>query len=362
MIMIPRTWQRFRAAASQQEAGSSSSSSSSSSRNVMFSEEAHRAIAADRVPLVPLTDVVGGVNDSFSTFSWFDFQQIAKMVDQILPFSLLLLIVLIRRHMEYFFVTIGVSAVMFRSNEIVKKHTALKGDQKVSALLALSFMFMLYVLCIYECYGSDDVLFPLAMFPPKATPSFGNAIFIILVNDTMVRQVAMAFKCLLLIYCKNGRRHNFRRQGQILTLVEYTLLLYRAFLPAPVWYRFFFYMDFGSLFSSIITGLYLTFKLTSAVEKVTCLLFALKALSEDEILYGVYATSEQVRAAGDMCAICQEKMHVPILVRCGHMFCEECVSEWFERECTCPVCRTLVVPAHLRTFGDGSTSLFYQFC
>jgi len=55
----------------------------------------------------------------------------------------------------------------------------------------------------------------------------------------------------------------------MLTLVEYTLLLYRAFLPAPVWYRFFFYMDFGSLFSSIITGLYLTFKLTSAVEKVS---------------------------------------------------------------------------------------------
>jgi len=27
---------------------------------------------------------------------------------------------------------------------------------------------------------------------------------------------------------------------------------------------------------------------------VTCLLFALKALSEDEILYGVYATPEQV--------------------------------------------------------------------
>lgn len=93
MIMIPRTWQRFRAAASQEEGGSSS-------RNVMFSEEAHRAMAADRVRSVPLADVVGGVSDSFSTYSWFDFQQIAKMVDQILPFSLLLLIVLIRRHME----------------------------------------------------------------------------------------------------------------------------------------------------------------------------------------------------------------------------------------------------------------------
>lgn len=36
----------------------------------------------------------------------------------------------------------------------------------------------------------------------------------------------------------------------------------------------------------------------------------------------------QVLAAGDMCAICQEKMHVPILLRCKHIFCEDCVSEW----------------------------------
>ena len=36
----------------------------------------------------------------------------------------------------------------------------------------------------------------------------------------------------------------------------------------------------------------------------------------------------QVNAVGDLCAICQEKMHAPILLRCKHMFCEECVSEW----------------------------------
>lgn len=54
----------------------------------------------------------------------------------------------------------------------------------------------------------------------------------------------------------------------MLTLVEYTVLLYRAFLPTPVWYRFFFNKDYGSLFSSLTTGLYLTFKLTSVVEKV----------------------------------------------------------------------------------------------
>lgn len=54
----------------------------------------------------------------------------------------------------------------------------------------------------------------------------------------------------------------------MLTLVEYLLLLYRALLPAPVWYRFFLNKEYGSLFSSLMTGLYLTFKLTSVVEKV----------------------------------------------------------------------------------------------
>lgn len=54
----------------------------------------------------------------------------------------------------------------------------------------------------------------------------------------------------------------------MLTLVEYLLLLYRALLPTPVWYRFFLNKEYGSFFSSLMTGLYLTFKLTSVIEKV----------------------------------------------------------------------------------------------
>ncbi|KAK8959513.1 RING-H2 finger protein ATL30 [Platanthera guangdongensis] len=176
----------------------------------------------------------------------------------------------------------------------------------------------------------------------------------------MVRQTAMVIKCILLIYYKNSRGRTYRKQGQMLTLVEYFLLLYRALLPTPVWYRFFLNKEYGSLFSSLTTGLYLTFKLTSVVEKVRSFFAALKALSCKEVHYGSNATAEQVVAAGDLCAICQEKMHSPILLSCKHIFCEDCVSEWFDRERTCPLCRALVKPVGLRSFGDGSTSLFFQ--
>ncbi|KAL2479374.1 RING/U-box superfamily protein [Abeliophyllum distichum] len=304
--------------------------------------------------------VGGGNSRDSSSYQRYDIQQAARWIEQVLPFTLLLLVVFIRQHLQGFVVTIWIAAVMFKSNDFLRKQTALKGERKISVLIGIVILFALHVVGVYWWYWSDDLLYPLVMLPPKAIPPFWHAIFIIMVNDTLVRQAAMIFKCFLLMYYKNSRGRNYRRQGQMLTLVEYLLLLYRALLPAPVWYRFFLNKEYGSLFSSLMTGLYLTFKLTSVVEKVQSFFTALKALSCKDIHYGAYATSEQVNAAGDLCAICQEKMHAPILLRCKHIFCEDCVSEWFERERTCPLCRALVKPVDLRSFGDGSTSLFFQ--
>lgn len=322
--------------------------------------------------MTPLTISAGGngetdagnsnnnANGRDTAYQRYDIQQLARWIEQILPFSLLLLVVFIRQHLQGFFVTFWIAAVMIKSNDVLRKQTALKGERKVSVLIGIILVFVVHVVGVYWWYRKDDLLYPLVMLPPKTIPPFWHALFIIVVNDTMVRQAAMVFKCGLLIYYKNSRGRNYRKQGQMLTLVEYILLLYRALLPTPVWYRFFLNKEYGSLFSSLTTGLYLTFKLTSIVEKVQSFFAALKALSRKEVQYGSYATTEEVLAAGDLCAICQEKMHAPILLRCKHIFCEECVSEWFERERTCPLCRALVKPADLRSFGDGSTSLFFQ--
>ncbi|XP_050212672.1 uncharacterized protein LOC126664358 isoform X2 [Mercurialis annua] len=304
-----------------------------------------------------------GGNGRDSSYQRYDIQQAARWIEQVLPFSLLLLVVFIRQHLQGitgFFVTIWIAVVMFKSNDIMRKQTALKGERKISILVGISLAFTLHVAGVYWWYKNDDLLYPLIMLPPKSIPPFWHAMFIIMVNDTLVRQGAMVLKCILLIYYKNSRGRNYRKQGQMLTLIEYLIILYRALLPTPVWYRFFLNKEYGSLFSSLMTGLYLTFKLTSVVEKVQSFFSSIKALSRKEVHYGAYATTEQVTAAGDLCAICQEKMHAPILLRCKHIFCEDCVSEWFERERTCPLCRALVKAADLRSFGDGSTSLFFQ--
>ncbi|KAL6847991.1 hypothetical protein ACP4OV_022119 [Aristida adscensionis] len=342
--------------------GEAGTSSERGEDGVVEEEAEAEAGAARAHPAEPTPAAAAGEGgrESSSSYQRYDIQQVARWVEQILPFSLLLLVVFIRQHLQGFFVTIWIAAVMFKSNDILRKQTALKRERKIPVLVGITILFLVHVFGFYWCYKNGDLIRPLMMLPPKEIPPFWHAIFIILVNDTMVRQTAMVVKCVLLMYYKNSRGRSYRRQGQMLTVVEYFLLLYRALLPAPVWYRFFLNKEYGSLFSSLTTGLYLTFKLTSVVEKVQSFLTALRALGHKDFHYGSSATSEQVAAAGDMCAICQEKMHAPILLRCKHVFCEDCVSEWFERERTCPLCRALVKPADLRSYGDGSTSLYFQ--
>ncbi|CAM8949202.1 unnamed protein product [Rhodiola kirilowii] len=303
----------------------------------------------------------GDGNNRGSSYPRYDIQQqAARWIEQVLPFSILLLVVFIRQHLQGFFVTIWISAVMFKSNDIIRKQTALKGERRVSVLIGFTIAFMAQVVGVYWCYRNYHLWYPLVMLPPKTIPPFLHAVFIIVANDTLTRQAGMALRCILLIHYKNNKGRNYRRQGQMLTLIEYFLLLYRSLLPSPVWYRFFLNKELGSLFSSLMTGLYLTFKLTTVYPKVQNFALSVKALSHKEVQYGTHATPDQVNASGDMCAICQEKMHTPILLCCKHIFCEDCVSEWFERERTCPLCRALVKQADLQSFGDGSTSLSYQ--
>ena len=74
--------------------------------------------------------------------------------------------------------------------------------------------------------------------------------------------------------------------------------------------------------------------------------------------YGVPASPEDVAESGDCCAICQERYDRPVRLGCRHVFCEECVGEWFERERTCPLCRATVASAGARSYGDGGTVMY----
>nr|XP_033810101.1 RING finger and transmembrane domain-containing protein 2-like isoform X2 [Geotrypetes seraphini] len=85
---------------------------------------------------------------------------------------------------------------------------------------------------------------------------------------------------------------------------------------------------------------------------------ALKILCSSQS-YAIRATSQQCAEAGDICAICQAEFKEPLSLMCQHVFCEECLCLWFDRERTCPLCRAVAVES-LCLWRDGTTSAHFQ--
>ncbi|KAB1265818.1 E3 ubiquitin-protein ligase RNFT1 [Camelus dromedarius] len=71
--------------------------------------------------------------------------------------------------------------------------------------------------------------------------------------------------------------------------------------------------------------------------------------------YGVAASKRQCSDAYGICSVCQAEFQKPILLICQHIFCEECITLWLNREKTCPLCRT-VISDHVYKWKDGATS------
>ena len=74
--------------------------------------------------------------------------------------------------------------------------------------------------------------------------------------------------------------------------------------------------------------------------------------------YGKTPTEEEMKASGGFCPICQDEFQEPTMLHCKHIFCENCVATWFDRDTTCPMCRAIV--SEDPSWRDGATSQFIQ--
>jgi hypothetical protein len=62
----------------------------------------------------------------------------------------------------------------------------------------------------------------------------------------------------------------------------------------------------------------------------------------------------------NICPICQDKLASPVVLKCQHIFCEDCVCVWLDKENSCPMCRAKIAVKKPQ-FKDGSTTIFIQW-
>ncbi|KAF4028277.1 Ring finger domain [Phytophthora infestans] len=158
----------------------------------------------------------------------------------------------------------------------------------------------------------------------------------------------------------------YRRKRKLYGLIEMCSIFLRSLLASIPWCSFY-QLCASKFMADVFTFAYVFIKgliLATQGRRIFTLARSFVTLGLE---FGVYVTHDELVEAGSPdCSICYETMRQPVKLACSHMFCEECVTEWFDHERSCPLCRASVgsgpsaeesVKPH---FLDGRTSLVPQ--
>eukprot|EP00731_Ephydatia_muelleri_P023602 Em0015g1185a len=205
--------------------------------------------------------------------------------------------------------------------------------------------------------GHADSLYNCFIFQiPQFTIDLWNLLWCICVTDYIVRFSTMMLKAVIALL--PSLLLSSRNKGKYYMLFEHASNLYRTFLPTPLWFRYLSNShSSGVLFATVITALYVMIKGVVLFGKIKETYRAALSFVQDPF-YGATPTREELHHMGQTCPICQEDVCQPVMLQCRHIFCEDCVLRWLDRQSSCPLCRALV--ATDPQWRDGSTAAWPQ--
>ncbi|XP_065502357.1 E3 ubiquitin-protein ligase RNFT2 isoform X1 [Caloenas nicobarica] len=312
-----------------------------------------------------------------------------------LPFILILLAKVCFQHKLGIAVCIGMASTFAYANSTLREQVALKEKRSVLvvfwilAFLTGNTFYLLYTFSSQQLYNrwakftlyvmeasgncqrgkEGSPLFPhfekkcaylslIFLKPNLERLDFFDLMWIVGIADFVLKYLTIALKCLIVALPKIILA--VKSKGKFYLVIEELSQLFRSLVPVQLWYKYIMGDDPSSSYflGGILIILYSLCKSFDICSRVGSVRKALKVLCTPQT-YGVRATSQQCSEAGDICAICQAEFREPLILMCQHVFCEECLCLWFDREKTCPLCRSVTVET-LRCWKDGTTSAHFQ--
>uniref|UniRef100_A0ABK0LKB5 Ring finger protein, transmembrane 2 n=1 Tax=Rattus norvegicus TaxID=10116 RepID=A0ABK0LKB5_RAT len=276
-----------------------------------------------------------------------------------LPFILILLAKLCFQHKLGIAVCIGMASTFAYANSALREQVSLKEKRSVLvilwilAFLAGNTLYVLYTFSSQQLYSS--LIF---LKPNLETLDFFDLLWIVGIADFVLKYITIALKCLIVALPKIILA--VKSKGKFYLVIEELSQLFRSLVPIQLWYKYIMGDDSSDSYflGGVLIILYSLCKSFDICGRVGGLRKALKLLCTSQN-YGVRATGQQCTEAGAVCAICQAEFRDPMILLCQHVFCEECLCLWLDRERTCPLCRSVAVDT-LRCWKDGATSAHLQ--
>ncbi|XP_015735960.1 E3 ubiquitin-protein ligase RNFT1 [Coturnix japonica] len=291
-----------------------------------------------------------------------ELRYVLQWLHRSLPYVLILGVKLMVQHIVGISLGIGLLTTYMYANKSIVNQVFLKDRcSKLHCTWLLVYLTGSSLL-LYYSFHSQSLYYSLIFLNPTVDfKNFWEVLWIVGVTDFILKFLFMGFKCFILLV--PSFMMSFKSKGYWYMLLEELCQYYRMFVPIPVWFRYLIgYGEpdsvLGRTLGTLLGLSYLILKLLSFLGQWRNFRQVLR-IFYTRPHYGVTASKRQCSESDDICSICHAEFQKPILLICQHTFCEECISLWFNREKTCPLCRT-VISDHVNKWKDGATSMRLQ--
>ncbi|KAI5613329.1 RING finger and transmembrane domain-containing protein 2 isoform X1, partial [Silurus asotus] len=305
------------------------------------------------------------------------------------PFILILLIKVCFQHKLGIAVCIGMASTFAFANSTLKHQVSLREDRSIFVSLWILTFLGGNIVYVYYTFSSEELHNSLIFAKPNINSyDFFDLIWVVGITDFVLKYFTIAVKCLVLFLPK-------------------ILLAFKS----RMWYKYIMGEDPSSSYflGAVLIIIYSLCKSFDLCGRISGIRKAFLVLCSSQS-YGIRASTQQCSEAGDVCAICQADFREPVALLCQrgrqiptiesfaiesycievdcnrvtlyrnggesyrmrdgvsrigfsysimHVFCEDCLCLWFDRERTCPLCRAAVVETP-RSWKDGTTSAHFQ--
>nr|XP_056721203.1 E3 ubiquitin-protein ligase RNFT1 [Euleptes europaea] len=303
-----------------------------------------------------------GDSEEQSGSSLSELRYLLQWLHKSLPYILILSVKLLLQHVIGISLGIGLlTTFMYANKSIVNQVFLRERCSRLHCAGLLLFLTGSSALLYYTFYDQSLHYSLILLSPTVDFTNFWEVLWIVGITDFILKFLFMSFKCIILLL--PFLIMSFKAKGYWYMLLEEICQYYRKIVPIPIWFRYLVGLreqesTLGWSLGILLGLLYLILKLLSFFAHLKHFRRVLRVFYSQPS-YGVAASKRQCADVDDICAICQAEFQKPVLLVCQHIFCEECIALWFNREKSCPLCRT-VISDHINKWKDGATSVQLQ--
>ncbi|XP_024117072.1 E3 ubiquitin-protein ligase RNFT1 [Oryzias melastigma] len=285
-----------------------------------------------------------------------------RWIQRSLPFLVILCAKLVIQHVLGLTVGVGLFTTFLYVNKNIQIQVFLQGRHSKLQCLWLIVFLSSSTLLLYYTFLPEKLYQCLILLNPAVHPlGFWEVLWVVGITNFIIKFIFMGIKCLILLLPCSVVTHSTQARG--LMLSEELSQVHQAVAPVPLWFRYLVTIQetdgpAGLTLGILLALVYLILKLLGLYSQWTSVLKTVRIFLSGEDT-GTPATRSQCSEAGNVCPICQGEFRGPQALLCQHIFCAECITLWFNREKSCPLCRTVITEKVFK-WRDGATSPHLQ--